>query len=169
MVCQDCCYKTILQVKENPEKWNCSNCSCKNPFVLEHCKVIEALLNMDKMQFKCENLNSGCKETLHKEKMKVHQAECIYRPIKCTGFVGSCESKVPFHELLDHFKHLEAKPGTILFSTFGTRMEKHFLQCLHRRKMVTFPLRKFVVSDTTFLNASKRFISPLDCFVWISK
>ena len=71
MVCKDCCYKTILQVKENPEKWNCSNCSCKSPFVLEHCKVIEALLKMDKMQFKCENLDSGCKETLDKEKMKV--------------------------------------------------------------------------------------------------
>ena len=49
--------------------------------------------------------------------------------------VLTLNSTVCFHELLYHFNQLEAKPGQIVFS----KMEKkHYFQCLHRRKMVTF-------------------------------
>ena len=137
MVCQDC--KVVKEKK---------NCSCQNPVVAEHCKLIEALLNVEKMQFKCENLVRGCLEKLDKESMTSHQGECIYRVIKCTGFVGSCESKVPFHELLGH---LEGK-GKTLSSTFGTRFESFFRNCSQSREKVEFPLKKFVVSKTIFFN-----------------
>ena len=115
------------------------------------CKAIETLLDMDK-RFKCENIGRGCQEKFDRKSIEVHETECIYRPIKCTGFVGSCESLVSFRELLDHVNHLETKPGRIIYSTFGTRFQKEFLHCLHTRKMVTFPLRKFVVSNVTFFN-----------------
>ena len=66
MVCQDC-------IKEK------NNCSCKKPFVPEHCNVIKALLKAKKMQFKCENHAEGCQKLLDKENMTFHHAECIFR------------------------------------------------------------------------------------------
>ena len=91
MICQDC-----REVKETKK------CSCTKSITLQYCQVIEALLNADKMQFKCENLTRGCQETKEKEDMILHQTECIYRLVKCPHV--NCESKAPFHELLDHMK-----------------------------------------------------------------
>ena len=105
-----------------------------------------------KIRFKCENSGRGCQEKLDKENLEVHQNECIYRLIKCTGFIGSCESQVQFHKLLDHLNHLETKPGRIIYSTFGKRFQTEFFNCLQTTKMVTFPLKKFVVSNVTFFN-----------------
>ena len=94
LICQDC-----REVKGK------KNCSCTKFIPLQHCEFIEALLNVDKMQFKCENLARGCQESSDKESMIFHQIECIYRLVKCPRIV--CESKVPFYQLLDHMK---AKP-----------------------------------------------------------
>ena len=94
LVCQDC--------KEVKEK---KNCSCSRFIPPEHIKVIEALLDVDKMKFKCENLARGCQESSDKENMISHQVECIQRLVKCPYV--SCESKVPFLELLDHMKEKE--------------------------------------------------------------
>ena len=58
MICQDC--------KEVKEK---KNCSCAELIPPEHCKVIESLLNVKTMKFKCENLARGCQESLDKENM----------------------------------------------------------------------------------------------------
>ena len=91
MICQDC-----REVKETKK------CSCAKSIPLQYCQIIEALLNADKMQFKCENLTRGCQETKEKEDMILHQTECIYRLVKCPRV--NCESKVPFHELLVHMK-----------------------------------------------------------------
>ena len=91
-VCQDC--KEVKGKKE---------CSCSKPFVEGgHCKMTESLLNLDKMQFKCENLHRGCQENKEKESMIFHQTECIYRLVICPG--RNCKSQVPFHELLEHMK-----------------------------------------------------------------
>ena len=94
LVCQDC-----KEVKGR------TRCSCCQQISEKYCQVIEALLNVDKMQFKCENLARGCQESSDKESMIFHQIECIYRLVKCPRIV--CESKVPFYQLLDHMK---AKP-----------------------------------------------------------
>jgi len=91
MICQDC-----REVKETKK------CSCAKSIPLQYCQIIEALLNADKMQFKCENLTRGCQETKEKEDMILHQTECIYRLVKCPRV--NCESKVPFHKLLVHMK-----------------------------------------------------------------
>ena len=91
MICQDC-----REVKEK------TNCSCTKFIPLEFCKVIEALLNQDKMQFKCENLARGCQESSDEENMIFHQIECIYRTVNCPHPV--CRSQEPFYELLDHMK-----------------------------------------------------------------
>ena len=91
MICQDC-----REVKEK------TNCSCTEFIPLEFCKVIEALLNQDKMQFKCENLARGCQESSDEENMIFHQIECIYRTVNCPDPV--CRSQEPFYELLDHMK-----------------------------------------------------------------
>ena len=96
MVCQDC--------KEVRGK-NAWACSCKFPFVQGgHCKMTESLLNLDKMQFKCENLSRGCQEKLEKESMIFHQTECIYRLVKCPGKDCKFEVSVLFHELIEHMK-----------------------------------------------------------------
>ena len=72
-VCQDC--KEVKGMKK-----------CCSPFIPGgHCKMTESLLNVDKMQFKCENLSRGCGEELEKESMIFHQTECIYRLVKCPG------------------------------------------------------------------------------------
>jgi len=91
MICQDC-----REVKETKK------CSCAKSIPLQYCQIIEALLNADKMQFKCENLTRGCQETKEKEEMILHQTECIYRLVKCPRW--GCDSKLPFHELLNHMK-----------------------------------------------------------------
>ena len=91
LVCQDC-----KEVKGNKK------CSCTKPIASEYCEVIEALLNVDKMRFKCENLTRGCQETKEKEDMILHQTECDFRLVKCPQII--CESKVPFLELVDHMK-----------------------------------------------------------------
>ena len=91
MICQDC-----REVKGK------TNCSCTEFIPLEFCKVIEALLNQDKMQFKCENLARGCQESSDEENMIFHQIECIYRTVNCPDPV--CRSQEPFYELLDHMK-----------------------------------------------------------------
>ena len=91
LICQDC-----REVKEK------KNCTCTKFIPLQHCEFIEALLNADKMQFRCENLSRGCQEIKEKEDMMFHQTECIYRLVKCPRMV--CGDEVPFHELLDHMK-----------------------------------------------------------------
>ena len=91
MICQDC-----REVKETKK------CSCTKSITLQYCQVIEALLNTDKMRFKCENLLRGCQESSNKENMILHQIECIYRLVECPRI--GCRSKVQFHGLLDHMK-----------------------------------------------------------------
>jgi len=79
-------------------------CSCGKPFMPEHCKLIESLLNAKKMEFKCENLTRGCQETMNEEDMIFHQSECIYRLVKCPRI--SCGLQMPFHELIEHMKKI---------------------------------------------------------------
>ena len=95
MVCHDC--------KEIKEK---KNCSCKKPLLSEPCTLIKALLRVNKMEFKCENFTRGCQKLLDAENMTFHHAECLYRLVRCPRPTtrSSCESKIPFHELLDHMK-----------------------------------------------------------------
>ena len=92
-ICQDC--------REVEEK---KNCSCTKFIPLKYCEVIDALLSLDKMQFKCENLSRGCQESLDKENMIYHQTECIYRLVRCPCITCKSKAPAPFHELLDHMK-----------------------------------------------------------------
>ena len=93
MLCPDCRELRMLINK---------NCICGKPMQLEHCPMIEALLHVDKMKFKCENLPRGCHEMSDEENMTLHETECIYRLVKCPSTF--CGSEVPFHDLIDHMK-----------------------------------------------------------------
>ena len=95
MICQDC--------KETKEAIAMTaKCSCKKKILLEYCKMTEALLNAEKIRFKCENQERGCQEKLDEENMIFHQSECVYRLVECPNL--KCRSKVPFHDLLNHMK-----------------------------------------------------------------
>ena len=91
-ICQDC--KEVNHV-----------CNCKEKICGSVCKVIEALLNVKKMRFTCENHGRGCQESSGEENIIFHQTECIYRLVNCPRI--TCESKVPFHEVLDHVRDLK--------------------------------------------------------------
>merc|ERR1712062_98381 len=106
LVCQDC-----KEVKGR------TSCSCTRYIPDVYCKVIEALLNADKAQFKCENHTRGCQENMEKEDMIFHQSECIYRLVKCP--YHKCELEVPFYELLEHMKAPIIR-GTICFGKTTT-------------------------------------------------
>ena len=67
-----------------------------------HSRMLEALLNLDKMLFKCENLIRGCREIKDRQPMILHQTECIYRLVNCPSY--ACKSKVPFGQVLEHMK-----------------------------------------------------------------
>ena len=127
-VCQDC--------KEVKEYKKCS-LLCARPIQSEHCKIIEALLNADKMQFKCENLTRGCQVSSDKENMIFHQSECIYRLVKCPN-VG-CGFEVPFHELLEHMKEKECIASDIASpkgigkkATFGKKVKEYHMFKLNK-------------------------------------
>ena len=110
-ICQDC-----REVKETKK------CSCTKFIPLQYCDVIEALLSLDKMQFKCENLKRGCQESSDKENLILHQTECIYRLVKCPHI--KCESKVSFHELLDHMKPKCSFEERTLYNEFAFNFDR---------------------------------------------
>merc|ERR1712062_283210 len=112
LVCQDC-----KEVKGR------TSCSCTRYIPNEYCKVIEALLNVDTMQFKCENLTRGCQENMEKEDMIFHQTECIYRLVKCP--YPKCELEVPFHKLLEHMKTTNCYFPTKKKTTFGKKAKEY--------------------------------------------
>ena len=114
LICQDC-----REVKEK------KNCSCTKYIPLQHCEFIEALLNVDKMQFKCENLSRGCQENMEKDDMIFHQTECIYRLVKCP--LHKCEVEVPFHELLEHMETTNCCTTIITKTTFGKKVKEYHL------------------------------------------
>ena len=68
----------------------------------EHSPMAEELLKLETTRFKCKNTKDGCREFLQKEAMISHEMGCIYRLVKCPHF--NCESKVPFHELIQHME-----------------------------------------------------------------
>jgi len=69
--------------------------------------MTEALLKVDKMRFKCENLTRGCQETMNEESMIFHQTECIYRLVQSPRYLSPCRYdnyETTFHELINHMK-----------------------------------------------------------------
>ena len=112
LVCQDC-----KEVKGR------TRCSCCQQISEKYCQVIEALLNVDKMQFKCENLSRGCQENMEKDDMIFHQTECIYRLVKCP--LHKCEVEVPFHELLEHMVTTNCCTTIITKTTFGKKVKEY--------------------------------------------
>ena len=104
MVCHECKEARKPSFFKFGASSNQTVCSCQKPFMPDHCKLIESLLNARKMEFKCENLTRGCQETLVEEDMISHQSECIYRLVKCP--LVTCGLKMPFHELIEHMKKI---------------------------------------------------------------
>ena len=88
-ICQDC--KEIRLSRK---------CSCGEEISESFCALTEKILKLDLMQFKCRNVNRGCKETPGGKTMIEHEAECISRLVQCPHC--NCQSEVPFKELLDH-------------------------------------------------------------------
>ena len=102
--------------------------------------MTESLLNLDKMQFKCENLSRGCQEKLEKESMIFHQTECIYRLVKCPGKNCRFQVSVLFHELIEHMK-IE-KDSKLLKMSFGEKMA--FYSSLKRPVMIEIESKTFL-------------------------
>ena len=75
-------------------------CKCGKPISQEHCQVIEELLNMKIMRFKCQNQSRGCQEIFDEEAMISHQSKCDYRLVKCPK--NNCDYQVPLLELPKH-------------------------------------------------------------------
>ena len=106
-ICQDCKTKDLTK------------CPCERLISAEPSKVNQELLKLTTMRFKCKNTKTGCQEVLGKEAMIFHEAECIYRLVKCPDFI--CKVEVPFHELIPHItkeKHVRRRDyenGTIKF------------------------------------------------------
>ena len=105
-ICQDCKTKDL------------SKCPCGRFISAEHSPIMEEMLKLETTRFKCKNTKIGCREFLGKEAMIFHEAECIYRFVKCPKIL--CESQeMPFHELFSHItkeKHeqtFEFKNGKI--------------------------------------------------------
>ena len=144
MICQDC-----REVKEK------KNCSCTKFIPFEHCKVIEALLNVKKMKFKCENLTRGCQESSDEENLTCHQTECIYRLVKCPSF--SCKSELPFHKLFDHMVendyHVNSKSLTRI-EAWGKRNEfKYFFR--NKNSISCFAPETIEVKNKIFFGVGK--------------
>ena len=79
-----------------------SQCLCNEFIIEDNCKLIEALLNMPSMLFKCQNVTRGCGTVLGTEKMTQHVSECIFRLVECPKV--SCKDKVAYHNLMDHLE-----------------------------------------------------------------
>ena len=134
MICQEC--KEVLVLE---------HCSCMKKISFEYCKMTEALLNTEKMRFKCENQSRGCQENLDGENMIFHQSECIYRLVVCPNL--TCRSKVPFHDLLNHMKTEEYKckkitgsVGKIISTTLNAK------RCKETSSTAFFPSRELEVN-----------------------
>merc|ERR1711862_230944 len=67
MICQDCKEDKGGRTDCYRGGYAYSYGSCAKPIQSGHCKLIEALLNADKLQFKCENLTRGCQESTDEE------------------------------------------------------------------------------------------------------
>ena len=91
-ICQDC---KVGDTKD------LNKCPCGRFISTEPSKGYQELLKLITMRFKCKNTKTGCQEVLGEEAMIFHEAECIYRFVKCPKIL--CESQeMPFHELFSH-------------------------------------------------------------------
>jgi len=90
-------------------------CKCGKVLSTTHCKMTAELLKLKSMRFKCQNQSRGCQETMVEEAMISHEAECIYRLVKCARI--DCKLKVPFHQLLDHMRNNE--PEKHLYKSYS--------------------------------------------------
>ena len=153
MICQDC--KEGHLCRDGRAAFLA--CLCKKKISLEYCKMTEALLNAKKMRFNCENLLRGCQEKSDEENMIFHQSECIYRLVVCPNFNLKCQSKVPFHELLDHLKTDEFK-GHKKTGSLGEKvaLRYNFPGTIHAHPVLLFPALEVEVNGTgTFIVVAK--------------
>ena len=90
-ICQEC---------KTGDTKDLNKCPCERPISDEPSKVNQELLKLSTMRFKCKNTKTGCQEVLGEEAMIFHEAECIYRLVRCPRL--TCRSRVTFHELFQH-------------------------------------------------------------------
>ena len=104
-ICQDC---------KTGDAKDLNKCPCGRFISSEHSPIMEELLELETTRFKCKNTKGGCREFLEKEAMISHEQECIYRLVNCPDLM--CDSKVPFHELIQHIKtdkHVQKRSRSI--------------------------------------------------------
>ena len=90
-ICQDC-KETKLKAK----------CLCNEDIIVEHCKLIQALLNTASMKFKCNNMTRGCDIVLNADGMPQHVSDCNFRLVECPKV--SCKLKVAYNDLIQHME-----------------------------------------------------------------
>ena len=77
--------------------------NCGTPIMWKtYCPIIEGLLKLDHLRFKCANEDRGCQKILDTGVLNEHEKKCIYRQVTCP--FKNCASKVPFHALLEHME-----------------------------------------------------------------
>ena len=92
-ICQDC---------KTGDTKELNKCPCGRFISAEHSPIMEEMLKLETTRFKCKNTKGGCREFLEKEAMISHEQECMYRLVNCPDLI--CDSKVPFHQLIQHMK-----------------------------------------------------------------
>ena len=92
-ICQDC---------KTGDTKDLNKCPCGRFISSEHCPMVEELLKLKTLRFKCKNTKNGCRKFLEKEAMISHEMECIYRWVNCP--YSNCQLNVPFRELIQHTK-----------------------------------------------------------------
>ena len=80
-------------------------CSCGQTISVVRCLIIEELLKLSSMRFKCSNEVRGCQEVEEKDEMIAHEQECVHRQVKCPKI--SCIEIVKFNDLIRHMKETE--------------------------------------------------------------
>ena len=88
-VCQECKEKKM--------------CFCGEPISKEYCKIIEQLLSVKGLKFKCINTKNGCQEDfVENDALKEHESECIYRQVPCIAYW--CDAEPAIHDLIKHYE-----------------------------------------------------------------
>ena len=81
-------------------------CFCGEPISKEYCKIIEQLLSVKGLKFKCINAKNGCQEDfVENDALKEHESECIYRQVPCLAYFSLCGIKPPLHNVIQHYEN----------------------------------------------------------------
>ena len=81
IICEPCHEKLVAAEKQCPQ----GNCKYDQP--ARRCRELEAIVENANFDLNCCNASTGCQKMVEKETMKMHELECIFRPVPCPDTV----------------------------------------------------------------------------------